>query len=177
MPLNAYLNYARQEREKNLPISEAKKKRLKKEQDINDEIIRQLKVGGSESYCDMIKLFPIGLIPAPIRFPAWMFRKFPDNPEFELDDIEKVAMAHIIHFTNCDNPTGYIECAGEIENWCKCSVEEAHDALTRLCKKNLVEAHVLDPQYCWNHKRNLGYMVNIPYVHEILSSYGTDIWL
>lgn len=162
------------------PVDDVKKKWMEsyiaEEEARQAEIIRQLKVGGSEEYNNKISLFPLGLIPSPVRIPAWMFRKYPHNPDFELDDIEKVAMAHVIHFTNCANPTGYIECSGNIENWCKCSVEEAHNALKRLVKKNLITQHVLDPQYCDGHKRNLGYFVNIDYVHTILNLYKMDIW-
>jgi hypothetical protein len=176
MPLNAYKDYIKNER---IPeqFRQEMKKYIDKETDRNNKIIEELKVGGSEDYNSSISLFPIGKIQSPVRIPTWMFRKFPDHKSFELDDIEKVAMAHVIHFTNCDNPTGYIECSGHIENWCKCSVQEAHDALTRLVKRNLIKSHVLAPEFCMGHKRNLGYFVNIGYVHTILNLYKTDIWL
>lgn len=149
---------------------------IDKETELQNDILRQLKYGGSPEYNAKISLFPLGKIQSPVRIPSWMFRKFPYNKTFELDDIEKVAMAHVIHFTNCDNPTGYIECSGHIENWCKCSVEEAHNALKRLVKKNLITEHVLTPEQCQGHKRNLGYFVNIGYVHTVLSLYKMDIW-
>lgn len=173
MPTGAYAKLDRS------PITEDdwRKPILDKEDARNAEILEQLKIGGSEEYNKSISLFPIGLIPSPVRVPTWMFRKFPEHPQFNLDDIEKVAMAHVIHFTNCANNTGYIECSGHIENWCKCSVEEAHNALQRLVDRKLIISHVLDPRDCKDHKRNLGYFVNIPYVHAVLQMYRTDIWL
>ena len=173
MPLNAYANLDNFESD---PDKAWMKKYIKEEEDLEQEILRQLKVGGSEEYNNSITLFPLGKLQSPVRIPSWMFRKFPNNPDFELDDIEKVAMAHVIHFTNCDSPTGYIECSGNIENWCKCSVEEAHNALKRLVRKKLITQHILDPQFCKGHKRNFGYFVNIGYVHTILSLYKMDIW-
>ena len=153
-----------------------KREYIEKEEDLQADILRQLKLGGTPEYNAKIALLPLGKIQSPVRIPCWMFRKFPYNKDFELDDIEKVAMAHVIHFTNIDNPTGYIECSGNIENWCKCSVEQAHNALRRLERKNMIKSHVLEPQYCSGHKRNLGYFVNIGYVHTILSLYKMDIW-
>ena len=171
MPLNAYDNL-----ETSPENMEWMQKYIKEEEDREQEILRQLKIGGTEEYNNSIKLFPLGKIQSPVRIPSWMFRKFPNNPDFELDDIEKVAMAHVIHFTNCDNPTGYVECSGNIENWCKCSVEDAHNALKRLVRKKLITQHELDAQFCMGHKRNLGYFVNIGYVHTILNLYKMDIW-
>ena len=174
VPLNAYTDYIKDHKDD--PYQGWKEKYIKQEEELCDRILDQLKIGGTEEYNKKITLYPLGTIPSPVRIPAWMFRKYPDNPQFELDDIEKVAMAHVIHFTNCDNPTGYIECSGNIENWCKCSVEDAHNALKRLEKRNLITSHVLSPEYCMGHKRNLGYFVNIRYVHTILSLYKMDIW-
>ncbi len=175
MPINAYQSYIDDN-----PPSEDKKSWMQKyideETDLENSLLQQLKFGGSEEYNNSVSLFPIGKIPSPVRIPCWMFRKFKHNPDFELDDIEKVAMAHVIHFTNCDNTTGYIECSGHIENWCKCTVEEAHNALKRLEKRNLIVSHVLLPSECKGHKRNLGYFVNIGYVHTILNLYKLDIW-
>lgn len=176
MPLNAYEDFIRQEKESDIN-KDWMQPYIDEETERNNKILEELKVGGSEDFNSTVCLFPIGMIPSPVRIPAWMFRKFPHNPDFELDDIEKVAMAHVIHFTNCDNPTGYIECSGHIENWCKCSVEDAHAALKRLEKRNLIKSHVLSPDMCRGHKRNLGYFVNIGYVHTILNLYKTDIWL
>lgn len=153
-----------------------KQQYLEKEYRLQSNIIAQLKIGGSEEYNKNLTLFPLGKIPSPVRVPAWMFRKYKDHRFLELDDIEKVAMAHVIHFTHAGNPCGYIECSGDIENWCKCSVEEAHDALKRLVKKGLITSHKLAPDLCYNHKRNMGYCVNVPFLHEVLSLYAMDIW-
>ena len=144
---------------------------------VDAEILRQLKVGGTEEYNNQIKLFPIGKMQSPVRIPSWMFRKFKHHPVLELDDIERVALAHVIHFTTASTPYGYIECSGDIENWCKCSVEDAHNALKRLVSKNLIECTTVPDEVCFGHKRNFGYYVNVPYLHGILVLYGTDIWM
>ena len=150
---------------------------IKLENQLRDNIIKQLKVGGNPEYDKVISnLFPIGKIPSPVKMPAWMFRKYPHHKQLELSDIEKVAMAHVIHFSLPGNLTGYIECSGNIENWCKCTVEEAHEALRRLTKDNLITCHTLEPELCYNHKRNYGYFVNFAYLHELLSLYNMDIW-
>lgn len=174
MPLNAYINFNKEHPEDKNDVFV--QKYIEKEEKLQQKILEELKVGGSEDYNENISLFPLGKIPSPVRIPAWMFRKYPETPNLELDDIEKVAMAHVIHFTNCDNYTGYIECSGHIENWCKCSVAAAHNALKKLEKKGFITSHVLDPDDCRGHKRNLGYFVNIAYLHKLLSLYKMDIW-
>lgn len=152
-------------------------KYLQEQKQLDDIILSQLKVGGSEEYNNSISLFPIGTIPSPVRIPCWMFRKFPKHKFLELDDLEKVALAHVIHFTNADNPYGYIECSGDIESYCRCTVEEAHNALNRLLKKNLIEMRTVPTEICKGHKRNFAYYVNVSYLHSILMLYGTDIWI
>ena len=147
-----------------------------KEDELQADILRQLNIGGTEEYSNTITLFPIGRIQSPVRIPAWMFRKYPNHKQLELNDIEKVAMAHVIHFTNPCNPTGYVECSGNIENWCKCSVEEAHNALVSLTNKNLITQYRLSPELCFGHKRNCGYSVNVEYLHSLLNLYKMDIW-
>ena len=177
MPVGVYRQFIDDESKKDQSDRAWMQKYIDEETERNNKILEDLKVGGSEEYCNKISLFPIGKLQSPVRIPTWMFRKFPNNPDFELNDIEKVAMAHVIHFTNCDNPTGYIECSGNIENWCKCTVKEAHDALISLVNKNMITKHILAPEFCMNHTRNFGYFVNIGYVHTILNLYKTDIWL
>ena len=150
---------------------------IAEEDALEAEIVRQLKVGGSEEYNNSISLFPIGKIQSPVRIPSWMFRKFKHHPVLELDDIERVALAHVIHFTSPATPYGYIECSGDIENWCKCSVEDAHNALQRLVSKNLIECTTVPDEICKGHKRNFGYYVNVQFLHGILVLYKTDIWM
>lgn len=149
---------------------------IEEEKKLRADLLEQLKVGGSEDYCNTIQLFPLELMHSPVLMPSWVFRKFPKHPDFNLDDIEKVAMAHVIHFTVPDNPTGYIECSGHIENWCKCTVAEAHSALQRLEKRKLIISQVLSPEMCRGHKRNLGYFVNVGYVNAILKCYMMNMW-
>ena len=150
---------------------------LAAEDALNEDILRQLKIGGSEEYNDSISLFPIGTLQSPVRIPSWMFRKFKYHPVLELDDIERVALAHVIHFTGPSSPYGYVECSGGIENFCKCSVEDAHNALQRLVNKKLIESTTLPDEICMGHKRNFGYYVNVNYLHSILGLYRTDIWM
>lgn len=149
---------------------------LTKENLLEENIMNQLMFGGTEEYNNRVALLDLGKMKSPVRIPCWMFRKYPDNPDFELDDIEKVAMAHVIHFTNAYCVTGYLECSGHIENWCKCTVHEAHKALKRLVKKKLIIQHIIPDDLCYGHKRNLGYTVNIEYVHKVLTLYKLDIW-
>lgn len=145
------------------------------EDDLNNTILSELKVGGSERYNKMITLFPVGSIPSPIRIPEWMFRHYKDDPDFNLDDIEKVAMAHVIHYSVSGSNTGYIECSGNIENWCKCGVKDAHNALMRLVNRKLITQHVLNEDDCMGHSRNYGYFVNFPYVRSVLLKYKTIV--
>ena len=152
-------------------------KYLQEEEDLENEILRQLRFGGTPEYEEALKsLIPLGKVPSPVRIPIWMFRKYPNHKQLELSDIEKVALAHVIHFTKADNPTGYIECSGDIENYCKCSVKDAHEALKHLVKLGFITEHTLEPRYCFGHKRNLGYYANIPYLHSLLVLYKMEVW-
>ena len=148
-----------------------------KEKIRQDKILKQILEGAGEEFLKQFVMFPIGKLASPVRIPCWMFRKFPDDPDFELDDIEKVALAHVIHFTTSTNPWGYLECSGDIENWCKCSKEEAQSALKRLIDKNMIFCHVAPEDKCLGHCRNKSYTINIDYLHTILTTYGTDIWV
>ena len=133
--------------------------------------------GSTEEFRKKFLLFPIGKIPSPVRIPCWMFRSFPDDPEFELTDIQKVALAHVIHFTRADNPCGYLECSGNIENWCRVSTDVAHKTLQELVSKNMIFEKDAPEDLCMGHKRNKSYVLNVDYLHTILSTYNTDIWM
>ena len=150
---------------------------LKDEQDKMEEIIRQLCVGGTPEYEEKIAVFMHSKLPSPVRIPMWMFRKFKHHAYMELDDIERVALAHVIHFTDPSYPYGYMECSGNIEKCCSCTVEEAHNALARLVNKNLIECRIVPDEICYGHKRNFSYIANIPFMHQILAQYGTDVWM
>lgn len=146
------------------------------EDNLNAKILEEILDGASDDFKKKFVLLPIGMIPAPIRIPMWMFRKFPNDPDFELDDIERVAMAHVIHFTLQGLSSGYIECSGDIENVCKCSVSDAHNALMRLVDRGLITQHTVTPEQCMGHKRNFGYFVNMPYVRSVLLKYKIDLY-
>jgi hypothetical protein len=110
--------------------------------------------------------------------PLWMMREYPEHPNFNLTDKEKMALAIVIHFsTKGHNNTGYMECSGNIENALRIHVSEAKELLQRLKDKNLITCHVIPPEYCYGHQRNLGWDVNAEYVHEVLKEYKSDIWL
>ena len=175
MPRDAIFNFCRDRKQEDAE-NEFIQGYVKKEEELEQRILDDLKVGGNEDYNSHICLFPLGDIPSPVRIPSWMFRKYPETPNLELDDIEKVALAHVIYFTNRDNDTGYIECSGHVENWCKCTVAEAHKAFKKLEKKGFIHHQVLKPEDCRGHKRNYGYLVSIPYLHTLLSLYKMDIW-
>lgn len=149
---------------------------LEEQRQRDEELLAQLKVGGSEEYNRTIKLFPIQKFPSPVRVPSWMFRKYPKHKVLELNDLEKVALAHVIHFTGTSSLYGYIECSGDIESYCRCSVEEAHNTLNSLVKKNLIEVTTVPPEVCKGHKRNFAYYANIQYLHSLLILYGVDVW-
>lgn len=148
-----------------------------KEKTRQTKLQKDILQGASEEFINNYVLFPIGKIPSPVRIPCWMFRKFPDDPDFELNDIEKVALAHVIHFTTSTNPWGYLECSGDIENWCKCTTKQAHEALQSLVDKQMIFCNVAPREKCLGHSRNKCYTLNIDYLHTILMTYETDIWI
>ena len=67
--------------------------------------------------------------------------------------------------------------APTISKAAECTVEEAHNALNRLLKKNLIEMRTVPTEICKGHKRNFAYYVNVSYLHSILMLYSTDIWI
>ena len=151
-------------------------KYIVKEKRRKEKLLESLLEGASEQFKESFVLFPIGRIPCPVRLPAWMFRKFPDDPEFELDDEEKVALAHVIHFTNPSHPWGYLACSGGIENWLKCTPKHAYEILSRLVDKNMIFRLTAPDTQTMGHKRNDSYIINVDYLHTVLICYETDIW-
>lgn len=152
-------------------------KYLNKEKKRIAKVYNDIMDGASEEFKKKFVLFPIGKIQSPVRIPCWMLRSFPDDPDFELTDLEKVALAHVIHFTTADNPYGYLECSGDIENWCKCSKEQAHSVLELLMRKNMIFKKEAPDALTMGHSRKNSYVANIDYLHTILTTYDTDIWV
>ena len=80
----------------------------------------------------------------PVQIPTWVLNieKFKTEKPINLTYIEKVALCYILQFTHTHS-TGYIECAGDIEKSCMCTVNEAHDAIIKLYKMGFL----LDPEF------------------------------
>lgn len=164
----------------NTPIKDKNKiieKYTSKERKRTEKVYSDIMEGASEEFKKKFILFPMGKIPSPVRIPCWMLRTFPDDPDFELSDLEKVALAHVIHFTRADNPYGYLECSGDIENWYKCTKEIAHKTLQDLVSKNMIFKKEAPEELTMGHKRKNSYVANIDYLHTILTTYNTDIWV
>lgn len=111
-----------------------------------------------------------------VRIPHWMNAtdKF-HEAYFHLSTIEKVALAHAIHFTLDCSDYGYIECSGRVEMWCRCSVREAHRAFQLLYRKNLVDYVRVKPAACHNLTRNWGWRANILFIQNTLNNYGRKL--
>lgn len=157
-------------------LQEVKEKCQIEEQELRNKVYDEIMVGATDEFRENYFFFPMGLIHPPVQMPSWMFRELKYHKNLLEGDLERVALAHVIHFTAPDCPTGYMECTGHIENWCKCSVQEAHDTLIRLEKKGLIIGSALSPKDNYGHARNIGWTVNVPYLQAILDCYMTKIW-
>ena len=119
---------------------------------------------------------------SPVKIPSWMFAAntfLEENFHFE-NNTEIVALAHAIHFTSPHCATGYLECSGHIERWCRCTTEEAHEALAELFQRGLLLEPVIIRRDTPNNpvngvSRNLGWKANIPYIESVLKNYGRRI--
>lgn len=178
MPISAYIDYIDETKDPRDPETLASiKEHLKKEQLLNEKILADLQKNGSDEYTETYTLFPLGLIQCPVRIPMWMFRKYPkEHDDFNLTDIEKVALSCVIHFTDPHILTGYLACSGNIENICKVSVAEADATLDKLVHKGMIIGRPVKPEFCKGHSRNMGYVINAPYLHSVLNCYAMDIW-
>lgn len=117
-----------------------------------------------------------GEIHSPVKVPSWLFAAntfYEEN--FHFDNIEIVAMAHVLHFTTPHCDTGYIECSGHIERWCRCTAEQVHRTLMNLCKKNLIFFKFLPDEVVFGLNRNLGWRANIDYIESVLRPYGRRV--
>ena len=141
-----------------------------------DEIVNQLLVGGGDEYKIRLLSMPFDMILAPIHVPMWMFRKFEKNPELNLNDIEKMCLSAAIHFTRASTHTGYMECSGLVEKYCMCDVEDVNAAMNHLLENGLLFCKELTPDQCYGHKRNRGFIANIPKLRDILSNYNLSVW-
>ncbi len=149
---------------------------MESEDQVNDRIRELMAVGMDPSNSWRPYLLPLGKLPSPVRIPCWMFRKYPISILNIEGDAKKVALAHAIHFTNPQCHTGYMPLSGNVENWCKISCDEVDEIFNELERDGLVSGRVLDPEDCYNHKRNKGYTANIELLHQLLSLFKMDVW-
>ena len=79
-----------------------------------------------------------------VPVPMWIFSldNTYDDKLNSLSNVEKVALCYIMEFTK-SHTTGYIECSGNIEKACMCTVNEAHDAIISLW----IKGFLLDPEF------------------------------
>lgn len=138
-------------------------------------IVKDLSRGMNHNYNWKPYLVPLGIFGSPIRVPCWMFRRYSIDC-LNLNDVEKVALAHVIHFTNPQCPTGYMPLTGGVENWCKVGSEVVEEALSKLERDGLICGKELEPDYCYGHKRNKGYTANIELLHHLLQLFKMDVW-
>lgn len=111
-----------------------------------------------------------------VRVPHWMYATETfEEQEFHMTTIEKIALAHALHFTLSHAQYGYLECSGHVEMWCRCSVRDAHNAFLTLQKRNLVDIIYVRPGDCHSFARNWGWIANVPKIHNTLQNYGR--WL
>lgn len=130
----------------------------------------------TDSFKEPTETFGQFPITSPVHIPSWMFACNSFNEDFmHLNDIEKVALAHALHYTKPMFP-GYKECSGQVERWCRCSVEEAHNAFVSLYHKGLLLPGVLlAPENCHGLIRNMAWKANFILIRETLALYGRDI--
>lgn len=90
------------------------------------------------SFYELLPIVP------PVQVPPWILSldKSPDENIRSLTHIDKIALCIILQFTQ-SHSTGYIECSGNIEKACNCTVNEAHHAIARLFAFGLL----LEPEF------------------------------
>lgn len=175
------LNYDRLNAED--PTGETYKQAIKEwEHDVRAGLIQDLGESWmwtddrTESFKESSEVFGKYPMASPVQIPSWMFACNTFNEDFmHLNDVEKVALAHALHYTKPMYP-GYKECSGHVERWCRCSVEEAHKAFVSLYHKGLLLPGVLlAPENCHGLIRNMAWKANFIRIREVLALYGRDI--
>jgi len=115
---------------------------------------------------------------SPINIPSWIFAADTFNePNFHgLSDVEKVALAHAIWFTLHKYSTGYIECSGHVEQWCRCNPSDVHQAFQSLYHRQLLMEPLYScPDLSRPLTRNWGWMADVIYIQQVLSNYRREI--
>lgn len=131
----------------------------------------------TESFKFFTQSFGLFPLRSPVMIPTWMFACNTFNEPFmHLTDIEKVALAHAIHYTTGPYDNGYLEYSGHVERWCRCGVNEVHEAFIMLYRKGLLLQPIyLEPSKCRGLSRNMGWKANIVKLQRILANYGRDV--
>ena len=114
---------------RDMDYADMKAAMIEKERKRTDDLKRLCDEGSNPEYNHKTFFLPMKMFQSPVRVPAWMFRKY-DIEILNLNDIEKVALAHVIYFTNAHNETGYMAMSCNIENWCRCTPDEADSRLS-----------------------------------------------
>lgn len=108
---------------------------------------------------------------SPVQIPTWLFGcNNMIEEDFNLNIVEMVALAFVIHFRNL--PSGYKECSGHVERWCRCSVETVHKAFQSLYRKRLIDLVPLRYDFVFGLNRNMGWKPNMLYLEVVLRRYG-----
>lgn len=146
-------------------------------QELRDELAEKWFFGNSDKAKNFEPYMShFGEMPSPVRIPSWLFAANTfQELDFRFNLIEIVAMAHVLHFTTPYCDTGYIECSGHIERWCRCTAEQAHATLMKLCQRKLITFKFLPDEAVFGLNRNLGWRANIDYIQSVLDLYGRRV--
>jgi len=110
------------------------------------------------------------------NIPTWLFAADTfQEPEFHMNTVQKIALAHAIHHTLGKQPYGYIEAAGEVERMCRVGVREVHEAFIWLQGADLVDVVYVPANRRWSRTRSCGWFANIPKIITVLENYGRVI--
>lgn len=111
-----------------------------------------------------------------LKLPTWLMASNTFNePNFHMDDIEKVCLAHAIKYTLPPYMQGYYENEGHVERWCRCDSKDVHKAFISLYEKNLVHDLRGTPTNEDTRIRRWMWVANVPYISMILANYGRSI--
>lgn len=147
------------------------------ERDLESEILHDLGETGNDEFKEKLNTFPFwSPIFSGIKVPKWMFRKYSMHPELNLTDVEKICLATAMHYTRDEIPTGYMECSGLVERMIRANIYSVTKAFDSLVERELVLFRSLSPEECYGHKRNRGFIANIPKLKELLTPYNEDVF-
>ena len=118
-----------------------------------------------------------GLLPSPVKIPFWMMAADTFlEPEFHMTSVQKVALAHAIHFTIFNKqPHGYVEASGMVEFVCRVGTREVHQAFIDLYCNDMVDVAYVPARDRHGLTRSAGWIANIPKILTVLKNYGRDI--